>query len=118
MVVVEDGAVIHTQNAFFVDDKITTNSAMFFCLVPKIYNNGFFSYTMPFVVESIFATEMILSLKMKFRLIIIFAFLLSLLVSCNDGVQEAFSEPENYELLTVDTPDYTINTDREGILHA
>lgn len=66
---------------------------------------------MPFVVESIFATEMILSLKMKFRLIIIFAFLLSLLVSCNDGVQEEFSEPENYELLTVDFQDYTINTE-------
>lgn len=84
---------------------------MFFCFVPKIYNNGFFSYTLPFVVESIFAIEMILSLKMKFRLIIIFAFLLSLLVSCNDGVQEEFSEPENYELLTVDSQDYTINTE-------
>lgn len=67
---------------------------------------------MPFVVESIFATEMILSLKMKFRLlIIIFAFLLSLLVSCNDGVQEEFSEPENYELLAVDSQDYTVNTE-------
>ena len=62
-------------------------------------------------MQSIFATEMILSLKMKFRLIIIFAFLLSLLVSCNDGVQEEFSEPENYELLTVDSQDYTINTE-------
>ena len=36
---------------------------------------------------------------------------MSLLVSCNDGVQEEFSEPENYELLTVDSQDYTINTE-------
>ena len=66
---------------------------------------------MPFVVQSIFATEMILSLKMKFRLIIIYAFLFSLFISCNDAVQDESSEPENYELLTVDTQDYTINTE-------
>jgi len=54
---------------------------------------------------------MILPLEMKFRLIIIYAFLLSLLVSCNDAVLEESSEPENYELLTVDTQDYTINTE-------
>ena len=54
---------------------------------------------------------MILPLEMKFRLIIIYAFLLSLLVSCNDAVQDESYEPENYELLTVDTQDYTINTE-------
>lgn len=48
---------------------------------------------------------------MKFRLIIIFAFLLSLLVSCNEAEREEQAEPENYELLMVDSQDYTINTE-------
>ena len=62
-------------------------------------------------MESIFATEMILPFKMKFRHIIIYAFLFLMFGSCNDTVQDESSEPENYELLTVDTQYYTINTE-------
>ncbi len=36
---------------------------------------------------------------------------MAMLCSCNDSVQDESSEPEYYELLTVDTQDYTINTE-------
>lgn len=48
---------------------------------------------------------------MKFRLIIIYAFLFLLFGSCNNAVEEESSEPENYELLTVEAQDYAINTE-------
>ena len=48
---------------------------------------------------------------MKYKLLIISAFLLSVLGSCNEAEQEEQAEPENYELFTVEALDYTINTE-------